>query len=130
MSWCSLSPLARSFAMTAALLEDDRVKSRRNEFRREASRKEFLNCGLEIADCGLESRSPALPGNETTRGSASAAPPATAQLASAPNEAEPRVSGFPGGAWEPDPRDESRSQALPGNETTRGSASAAPPATA
>ena len=28
--------------MTAALLEDDRITRRRNEFRREASRKEFL----------------------------------------------------------------------------------------
>ena len=52
--------------MTATLLADDRIKDRRNQFRREASRQEFLS---PLA----ESRSQAPPGDARTRGSASAA---------------------------------------------------------
>ena len=55
--------------MTAALLENDRIKDRRNQLRREASRQEFLSqptdCRLEIADCRLLEAKPATEGRPT-----------------------------------------------------------------
>ena len=55
--------------MTAALLEDDRIEARRKDFRREASRQEFLgqptDCRLEIADCRLLEAKPATEGRPT-----------------------------------------------------------------
>ena len=81
--------------MTAALLEDDRIKDRRNQLRRDQSRRQFLGPLAE------ESRAQAPPGSALTPGSASAAPPETPELTHAPDEAEPRVSGSPDRASEP-----------------------------